>query len=257
VVEALASDAHTQSRYEVRFEWGIAGAANIVSGVGAIVVIDSISFTTTVEIAVTHGLEIIPFDGAGDIAELAERHGAIVGGPRGGEGITLSPSSITPESVAEALSTRVVLSSLNGSRVSAAVATQGVPVIAASLRNRTAVAEWIRDQQVAEGSRLGVAIVAAGERRSDGTIRFAVEDLLVAGAVIEALADLGIDNSSPEAAAAAAAYSGLRNATKHLLTASTSALELIAAGQRRDVELATELDISRTVPVLREFAYRA
>jgi 2-phosphosulfolactate phosphatase len=257
VVEALASNAHTQSKYEVRFEWGQDGAANIAPGAGVIVVIDSISFTTTVEIAVSHGLEVIPFDGVSDIASLAARHDAMIGGPRGGDGITLSPSSITPQTVAAAASRRVVLSSLNGSRVSAAMASYGVPVVAATLRNRTAVAEWIRDYQVAEGRRLGIAVIAAGERRSDGTLRFAVEDLLVAGAVVDALAALGIDHSSPEAAAACAAYLGLKRATTHLITASTSAQELFEAGQGRDVELATEADVSRTVPVLREFAYRA
>lgn len=257
MVEALAADAHTQPGYQLRFEWGIEGAANIVPGSDVVVVIDSISFTTTVEIAVSHGLEVIPFDGVGDRAALAERHDAIIAGPRGGEGITLSPSSITPENVRAAGSRRVVVSSLNGSRVSAAAAQAGVPVVAATLRNRTAVAEWIYAYQLERGNRVVIAVIAAGERRSDGSLRFAVEDLLVAGAVVDALTTLGIDHCSPDAAAASAAYLGLQNATTHLIRASTSARELFAAGQGRDVELATELDVSETVPVLREFAYRA
>lgn len=79
------------------------------------------------------------------------------------------------------------------------------------------------------GGRFRIAVVAAGATQPDGTLRFAVEDLLGAGAVIDAIAEVGIDHQSPEAAAAAAAYTGLRNATRHLVNASVSARELRAA----------------------------
>ncbi|WP_236609517.1 hypothetical protein [Leifsonia xyli] len=48
---------------------------------------------------------------------------------------------------------------------------------------------------------------------------------------MDALAVLGIDDSSPEAAAVCAAFTGLRGAVSHLLTASLSGHELIAAGR--------------------------
>ncbi|MEO5534668.1 MAG: hypothetical protein ABIR17_05995 [Pseudolysinimonas sp.] len=89
-------------------------------------------------------------------------------------------------------------------------------------------ARWCLDRQVELGGRFRIAVVAAGVVLSDGSLRFAVEDLLGAGAVIDALAELGIDHQSPEAAAAAAAYTGLRNATRHLMNASVSARELRA-----------------------------
>ena len=258
MTEANPTDPHSQAKYQVRFDWAGAGADSIAPGASVIVLIDSISFTTTVEIAVSHGLEVMPFDGVGNPAEVAGRLDAVVAGPRGAAGISLSPSSITPESVAAiAPRTRVVMPSLNGSRVAAAINSLGIPVIAASLRNRTAVAEWILRRQAELGDRAMVAVIAAGEARPDGSVRFAVEDLLVAGAVIDALAEVGIDYSSPEAAAACAAYVGLKRATGHLLTASASGQELGAAGQMRDVQLAGQLDISTTVPVLGEFGFRA
>ncbi len=133
----------------------------------------------------------------------------------------------------------------------------GVPVLAASLRNRTAVARWILDHQLSLGERAMVAIVAAGESRADGTTRFAVEDLLVSGAVIDALAEVGIDYCSPEAAAACAAYTGLRRATGHLMTASASGQELAASGRASEVQSAAQLDVSETVPVLGEFGFPA
>jgi hypothetical protein len=97
---------------------------------------------------------------------------------------------------------------------------------------RTALAEaedfarWCLARQEELGGRFRIAVVAAGATQPDGTLRFAVEDLLGAGAVIDAIAEVGIDHQSPEAAAAAAAYTGLRNATRHLVNASVSAREL-------------------------------
>jgi hypothetical protein len=72
------------------------------------------------------------------------------------------------------------------------------------------------------GHRAVVAIVAAGSLDADG-YRVAVEDALAAGAVVDALAALGIDFTSPEAAMVCASWQGLRKATGHLLTASVSA----------------------------------
>ncbi len=120
--------------------------------------------------------------------------------------------------------------------------------VVAGLRNRRAVADWVLAQQGDKGDRFMVAVVAAGEAWPDGSVRFAVEDLLAAGALIDALADLGIDYCSPEAAAASAAFTGLRNATGHLIGASASGRTLSAAGERALVDHAIELDVSTELP---------
>lgn len=130
-------------------------------------------------------------------------------------------------------------------------------VVAGSLRNRRAVAEWVLAQQGDKGERFMVAVVAAGETWADGASRFALEDLLGAGAVIDALADLGIDYCAPEAATAAAAYAGLRNATGHLIGASASGREFAATGRRGEIEEAISLDVTSEVKVLRESAARS
>ncbi|WP_223691905.1 2-phosphosulfolactate phosphatase [Leifsonia poae] len=103
-------------------------------------------------------------------------------------------------------------------------------LLAGGLTNATAVAQRILDEQVRLGRRALVSIVAAGEPAERSGSRFAVEDLLGAGAVVDALAGVGIDYSSPEAAAACAAFSGLRGAVAHLLTASVSGQQRIASG---------------------------
>lgn len=130
-------------------------------------------------------------------------------------------------------------------------------VVAGSLRNRRAVAEWVLGQQGNRGERFMVAIVAAGESWPDGAARFALEDLLGAGAIIDALADLGIDYCSPEAAAAAAAFAGLSNATGHLVGASASGRKCAADGRRDAIEAAISLDVSSEVKLLRESPARS
>ena len=99
----------------------------------------------------------------------------------------------------------------------------GARVVA--LADAAEFARWCLARQEELGGRFRIAVVAAGATRSDGSLRFAVEDLLGAGAVIDAIAELGIDHQSPEAAAAAAAYTGLRTAIRHLVNASVSARE--------------------------------
>jgi phosphosulfolactate phosphohydrolase-like enzyme len=140
-------------------------------------------------------------------------------------------------------------------------ATAGV-VIAGSLRNCAAVARWAVQRQAQKGDRFTVAVVAvgdtvaAGETREAAT-RFALEDLLGAGAIIDALADVGIDYCSPEAAAAAAAFTGLRNATGHLIGASVGGRAATARGERSVIEAQIDINSSHDVPILREFSFGA
>ncbi len=172
-------------------------------------------------------------------------------------------------------STAVVLAAEAGERspLEGALATtldrvpveSGTIVAAASLRNRTAIAERILALQEERGQRMIVAIVAAGgagaagadgSDGSDAPIA-GISDQLTAGAVVDALIALGIDHTSPEAAVACAAYEGLRNAVVHLVAASGRGVELTASGRRGEVRLATERDVTRVVPVLRNGEFRA
>lgn len=67
----------------------------------------------------------------------------------------------------------------------------GARAVAGSLRNRTAVARWVSQQQNLKGGRVRVAVIAAGDVHEDGSILFSVEDLLATGAVIDAFAAEG------------------------------------------------------------------
>jgi hypothetical protein len=115
-------------------------------------------------------------------------------------------------------------------------------VLTASMPDAAAVANWLLAHQQTTGSRTIIAIIGVGARRASGDIRFAVEDQLAAGAIISHLTALGLDGTSPEAAAAEAAYSGLSRAVAHLMTASVSALTtpVSPAGLRLDATLAID-----------------
>jgi phosphosulfolactate phosphohydrolase-like enzyme len=170
-----------QTQYQVRFDWGLDGAAAIAQGAHVIVWADALLT-----------------DGAPDPATLETDAAIIIG----------------------------------------------------TVGNRAAVAQWVLARQAEIGDRAVVAVVAAGTDDA----RFAVEDLLAAGAVIDAIADTGIDFTSPEAAAAVGAYAGLRNATSHVLTASVTGKELAAAGLQERVDAARAANSSADIHVLKEFS---
>lgn len=125
----------------------------------------------------------------------------------------------------------------------------GPSVVTADLRNVDAVADWVLERQAEKADRFFVAVIAAGAERADGSSRFAVEDQLAAGAVIDALVARGIDYTSPEAAAACASFEGLRRALRHLFTASESGRAL--AGSPDALHEAASLNSSDAVVQLR------
>jgi 2-phosphosulfolactate phosphatase len=98
-----------------------------------------------------------------------------------------------------------------------------------------------------------VTVIAAGERWDDGeSLRPAVDDLLGAGAILNALDAAA---PSPEARAAMAAFTAAtRDLTRHQ-SESASGRELIERGFASDIALAAELDVSRSTPFLRDRAF--
>ena len=193
---------HDQSLHRVRMEWGPTGAAAIAADVT--VVIDVLSFTTTVSIAVERGITVLPYVWKDDRArDYAAARDAVLAVGRlearslaNGDvrGVSLSPAEMITVSGVE----RIVLPSPNGSTISFALAETGATVVTASLRNASAVAAYLVPL-LRDGA--SCSVIPAGERWPDGTLRPAIEDLWGAGAVIAGLVDLGIDGLSPEARA--------------------------------------------------------
>lgn len=207
-----------------------------------IIIIDVLSFCTSVDIAVSRGAIVYPFFSQTQSAlDFAQSVGAIVAKSRREEsGFSLSPESLLdiPKS------TKIVLPSPNGSALS--LAAKPTPVLAGCLRNAAVVAYAATKY----GNKIGV--IPAGERcKDDESLRPCFEDLIGAGAIIRHLPSL----HSPEASLAVAAFDGIQSGLELFLQQCGSGRKLIQRGFPKDVALACMLDVSQTVPTLVNGAY--
>jgi 2-phosphosulfolactate phosphatase len=207
------------------------------------VVVDVLSFTTSVSVAVERGTAVYPAAWRdARAADLAREVDAVLAVGRrevtAEQLWSLSPAAL----LAAPAPRRLVLPSPNGSAIAAAAAPG--TVVAACLRNARAVAAWVSGR-----SAVPVTVIAAGERWPDGSLRPALEDLLGAGAVISALVQSGGLACSPEATAARAAFEATVSVPDAVRRCG-SGVELITTGYAADVDIAVELDAADVVPVL-------
>jgi 2-phosphosulfolactate phosphatase len=216
-----------QPGFDPRLAWASEGGTLLAGACPVLVVVDILRFTTAVEVAVAHGARVLPERWAGREAGPSDP---------GPVGYSLSPVSLLGISAGA----RVALASPNGATVSLDLADAGAVVLAGCLRNASAVAAAARD--------LGgpVGVVAAGERRLDGSLRPAVEDLIGAGAILHALGG----RPAPEARAAVAAFLDAAPDLASVLASCTSGRELADRGLADDLALAAEHDVSQAVPRL-------
>jgi 2-phosphosulfolactate phosphatase len=233
-----------QSQYDIRFEWGLRGLQAVASDVGAVVIVDVLSFSTCASIATARGATVFPYPWKDDAAaDFARSHNAVLAGSRGDPA---SPFSLSPASLTGLTpGVRLVLPSPNG----ATLCTEAPATAAVSpgcLRNRRAVARR------AQSSRGAIAVIAAGERWPDYSLRPALEDLIGAGAIIAALSG----NRSPEAAGAEAVFASMADLASAVAECA-SGRELIERGFAEDVGLACQLDADMVAPTLRDGAFRA
>jgi 2-phosphosulfolactate phosphatase len=251
---SAALPAHRQQAYALRHDWGLQGAAAITARVDIAVVVDVLSFTTTLSVAAEAGIVVLPYRWADDGAEaLAGEHDAVlaVGRTAGPDRISLSPLSVR---AADPPPARLVLPSPNGSTIAHGLAGAGPVVIGACLRNAAAVARWITGRH--RPGTATIAVISAGERWPDGSLRPCVEDLCGAGALLDALGSRGWGGLSPESQVARNAYRSARGDLPGVLHECASGRELVMNGFAGDVDIASELDSSRAVPLLVDGAFR-
>lgn len=209
-----------------------------------VVVVDVLRFTTAVEAATTSGALVHPYRWRDESArELAALVDARLADGRDPTGPSLSPVSLLSLQPGE----RLVLPSPNGSTCAAIAAEAGATVLAGCLRNYAAIAEWLN---VRGGS---VAVIACGERWSDGSLRPAIEDYLGAAALVSALQG----RRSAEAEVAASCFDATRRRVPELVRESSSGRELLERGWDDDVTYAVEVGASATVPLLVSGAFRS
>ncbi len=230
-----------QTQFEIRCEWGEAGVLQLAPISDVIIIVDVLSFSTCVEVATRRGAVVYPYRGDRETAvTYAASLNATLASRRGQAGYTLSPQSLTQIPAG----TRLVLPSPNGSALT--LSTGQTPTLAGCWRNYRAVA--------AAAQRFGrhIAVVPAGERWRDGSLRPSFEDWAGAGAIISCLTG----RHSPDAQAARATFLSLQESLPQLLFACGSGQELIAEGFTEDVALAAALDVSDCVPVLTQGVYQ-
>ncbi len=229
-----------QSEFDLRCEWGLQGITQLAPISDVVVIVDVLSFSTSVEIATNNGAIVFPYQWKDESAvDYAESLQAELAGDRISKNYSLSPTSLTKIPAG----TKLVLPSPNGSFLT--LQTGKTPTLTGCLRNCEAAAKYAQKY----GSK--IAVIPAGERWEDGSLRPAFEDLIAAGAILSYLNG----SLSPEAEIAVAAFHTVKKDLLAYLQKCSSGKELIARGFESDVELAAVCNISDCVPLFTQNAY--
>ncbi|MFH8623093.1 2-phosphosulfolactate phosphatase [Streptomyces vietnamensis] len=237
----------------VSFGWGPVEARSLAPAAACVVVVDVLSFTTAVGVAVEGGTAVLPYRwrDATAAAHAREEDAVLAVGRR--EATAAHPWTLSPAALRAApRPPRLVLPSPNGSTIAAEAASVGARVVAASLRNHSAVARRLADRGYGTADR-PLAVIASGERWPDGSLRPALEDLLGAGAVLSAF--VRTHTLTPEATAAATLWDATEDPVA-ALHGCDSGRELYEYGFPQDVAVAAEIDTSAVVPVLVDGAFQ-
>lgn len=238
---------YAQTPYQWRLEWGPTGARRAAARGDVVVVVDTLSFSSSVATAASRGAVIVPCMPGEDADGLAAKIGGLAAVRRPtppAAGIC----SLSPMSFLEAArSSRIVITSVNGA-VCSRIAEPSGALFAGTLLNAAATrsAAWAE-----AGDRCGITIVACGEiwvtdSGIDG-LRFAIEDYLGAGAILTR----ATGSMSPEASVCAAAFEGVRSRLEETLWDCGSARELRSMGYEDDVRHVSRLDLYDVAAVLR------
>lgn len=252
----MVADLFGQGDAAVRLDWGPVGARATRADIS--IVVDVLSFSTSVCIAVERGMRVYPYRWNDARAQaFADEHEAVLAVGRlesTKDGAAAAPSLSPAGLLSCAACPRLVLPSPNGSTIAIGLHLAGAAVAVGCLRNARAVAEWLAPAVECGRS---VAVIAAGERWSyDDSLRPALEDHLGAGAILSSLVALGHgERMSPEARAAAELFNAEQGRLDQCMTDCVGGLELAGNGFKADVDAAADLNSSRTVPVLANGAF--
>jgi 2-phosphosulfolactate phosphatase len=231
-----------QQEFDIRCEWGERGVTSLAAISNVVIIVDVLSFSTSVDIAVHQGAAVFPYSWKDDrAAEFAASINAELADPKRTRGkLSLSPASL----INIQPGTRIVLPSPNGATLT--LTARPTQVLAGCLRNARAVASAAKKY----GTK--IAVIPAGERwKDDHSLRPSFEDLIGAGAIISYLNG----KLSPEAISAAAAFQEAKSNLGEYLYQCSSGKELIERGYSEDVRLASQLDTSDSAPTLIDDAF--
>jgi len=214
----------------------------------AIIVVDLLRATTSLSVMFEAGADAVAVSGSERQARrLAAARGWLLAGEVGG----LPPRGFdcgnSPRELAEMdlRGRRLVMYTTNGTR--AFLRAAGAPlVLAGALRNRRAVAERTLREAATRG--LDVCVLCAGLAAGRAT---AAEDVVAAGAVVEAMSAIEPDTMLRDGAlTAVAAWLLWRLDLPAALSLAPHGAYLLSLGFAADLELACQLDVSDVVPRL-------
>lgn len=245
-----------QSPFDIKVEWGQRGAREASERGDIVIIVDVLSFSSTVVTAIEHGAIIYPHPPPRN--ERAKAYAAQLGaeliqgraeGAKYG-GHTLSPLSFSSSDRGK----KLVMCSFNGAACTW-VAKQVPALLIGSLLNASAVAETANHLRVKNN--VPITVVPCGERwsdvmDSDNNMRPGIEDYLGVGLIVSKLHG----EKSPEAQVCQGAYESAKSNMKELIKDCGSGRELRERGYGSDVDYCLQIDQSKAVPILRENHFR-
>lgn len=251
------ADVYSQAPFSVRTDWGVRGTLEAALRDDILIIVDVLSFSTTVVAAVHHGAKIYPHPMREGLQEYGLRVGATVLHGRS-ESLRAGLPSLSPLSFDESCRGKVfVLASLNGAACSH-IGKLLPGVLVGALTNASAVGNTANELQRATGK--SITVIACGEQwikkddqgknflSTDQTLRPSIEDYLGVGAILSYLDG----TRSPEATVCQNAFQQSANNLEKLIWDCSSGRELRARGFSRDVTFATVLNAFNDVPRLNQ-----
>jgi len=234
--------------YRCRLESGRSGATAAADRGDIIVIVDVLSFSTSVAVAVDRGAFIYPCPMGKDAGAIAARIGGTAA-VRRREVPLKGRFSLSPLTYAHiGPGQKVVVASPNGATCSACAAGSDF-VLAGALVNASAAGAVVSELMSREKKSLSVIACGEIERFPDGgrEMRWALEDYLGAGAI---MSHLGCSKSA-DARVCEAAFLQNRDYLSELIRDCRSGRELTEWGFGEDVDLSSRLDTYNCVPILR------
>ena len=240
----------SQDAFKVKMEWGRRGAREAAERGDIVIIVDVLSFSSTVVAALNAGAVIFPYPPNLDGKRYASSIGAkyILGRAEAARtrNPTLSPVTFNEKHLNE----RFVLTSLNGAYCSW-IASKVPALLIGSFLNASAVAVLASKLQQETGA--DITVVPCGEmwndvRENEDRLRPSVEDYLGAGAI---LAGLG-GSKSPEAEVCAGAFKSSESRIIELVWDSGSGRELRERGYEEDVKYCSQLNVIGIVPMMKD-----
>jgi 2-phosphosulfolactate phosphatase len=237
-----------QSPYKCRVEWGRRGAREAAERGDIIIIVDVLSFSSTVITALSNGAIIYPYPRTLDGKKFAEKIGgefilgraeaAQIGAP------TLSPVSFGQDHTNK----KYVLTSLNGAYCTW-IASQVPALLIGSLLNAESVA--VAANLLQKQTKANITVIPCGEqwegsREYEDTLRPAIEDYLGAGAILSHLEG----KKSPEAEFCMTSFLHSKDKLNNFIWDCGSGRELRGRGYEADVKHCSRLNIYTTVPLL-------